>query len=424
MNAVLVSVALNDSPESPGSVVKHASSPVFDAKVIELSQTNVLLGFDQVTLAEPLDAPVKCTISFEKSGYYVDAMSGSLHGRLFTPESNKDRTSLERFLGQVRKDQHIAICKSEEIESRPAESESLFSKIPLVYRSLPDANFNDQTHHVEFFGCKFSWPFLITGMTGGVSEAESINHRLATGAVELNIPMGVGSQRIAVDDKNLEGAFKLKRSFPRLKLIGNLGIAQLVKPDGLSLALRCIDMIEADAFAIHVNVLQELIQMEGDRDFSNAFQSIAELVKATSVPVLVKEVGFGLDPKTIQNLFDCGVRLFDVGGKGGTSWSKIEGLRSAHPEVTRLGQRFGDWGLSTEEALRQAIKLGLKDVSFVATGGMRSGIDALKAVRAGATMVGFGLPLFKAALKSEEAVVTELRLLAKEFQIANFLTYP
>jgi isopentenyl-diphosphate delta-isomerase len=319
-----------------------------------------------------------------------------------------------------RKDQHIDICAKQDVQH--TERKNGFESIQLPVCSLPEINWDSVNTKAKIFGREFSWPVLITGMTGGVTMATTINHRLAGAASAFGIPMGVGSQRIAIENPSLESVFKLKQNHPKLFLIANLGVSQLQGPSFVKDARQAVDMIEADALAIHVNVLQELIQVEGDRNFSGLIQKIGELKESLKCPVMVKEVGAGLDPKTIQSLYNLGIRTFDVGGSGGTSWAHIEGLRSNDPTASRLGHTFRNWGLSTAEALSQAVSLGLRDVSYIATGGMRDGLAVCKAVYRGAAVAGIGLPLFQAALISEEAVCQELEVITKEFKIASIVS--
>ena len=240
--------------------------------------------------------------------------------------------------------------------------------------------------------------------------------------------MGVGSQRLALDDPRFSDIFNVKTEVPGVFLIGNIGAAQLVNGrthrEARELCLRAVEMIEADALAIHINVLQELIQPEGDRDFRGVFDCIAELTKAFPVPVLVKEVGAGMDPQTAKRLAGTGVRAIDVGGRGGTSWGWIEGLRSADPQVLDLAQNFRDWGLTTGEALTLAREAICQNsaLQLIATGGIRTGIDVAKAVALGATMAGIGLPLFRAALKGTDEVEKTLDQIIKGLKTVMMCT--
>ncbi|MCX6125169.1 MAG: type 2 isopentenyl-diphosphate Delta-isomerase [Proteobacteria bacterium] len=315
-----------------------------------------------------------------------------------------------------RKEQHIELCAREDVEH--SSQSNGFSQFTLPQVSLPELNWNEVSTAKEFLKTKFAAPFLITGMTGGIEKAALINDRLASAATSFQIPMGVGSQRIALEDSRHKAIFELKKKHPKLFLIGNIGIGQLTGSNDLDLCKRAIEMIDADALAIHVNVLQELIQVEGDKDFRGVLDRIGALAGALGRPLIVKEVGAGMDSGTVKLLFERGVRAIDVGGTGGTSWALIEGLRASDRRVQRLGQTFRDWGIPTAEALSAAVNLGLKGVEYIATGGMRDGVMALKAVHIGASMVGLGLPMFKAALVSDEAPHEELSTMVMELKIA------
>lgn len=332
------------------------------------------------------------------------------------PADAQSADTLLDLLHQIRKEQHISICATEDIEG--TKRDHGFERVTLPRVALPELAWDEIDTSREFLGQVFGAPLLITGMTGGIEKAAMINERLAHAATTYRIPMGVGSQRIALENTAHSSIFQLKDKFPKLFLIGNVGIAQILHKDWQRYCEQAVAMIQADALAIHVNVLQELIQVEGDRDFRGVISRIGEIARSMPVPVLVKEVGAGLDPKTIQALYDVGVRYFDVSGRGGTSWALIEGKRSANIDIQRLGHTFRDWGITTADALAGATALNLKDCTFVATGGMRDGVTVLKSLYAGATMAGLGLPLFRAALASELGPTRELEHILRELKIA------
>lgn len=332
------------------------------------------------------------------------------------PAGEQNAKVLLDLLHQIRKEQHISICANEDVEG--TRRDHGFETVTLPRVALPELAWNEIDTSRMFMGTLFDAPLLITGMTGGVEKAAMINERLAHAATTFRIPMGVGSQRMALENSRHAEIFQLKAKFPDLFLIGNVGIAQILHKDWQRYCEQAVDMIQADALAIHVNVLQELVQVEGDRDFRGVITRIGEIASKIRVPILVKEVGAGLDPHSIQSLYDLGVRYFDVSGRGGTSWAFIEGKRSANLDIQRLGKTFRDWGRTTAEALAGATALQLKGCSFVATGGMRDGVTVLKSLYAGATMAGMGLPLFRAALESELGPTRELEHIVRELKIA------
>lgn len=321
---------------------------------------------------------------------------------------------LTQIQNEQRKNQHISICSEQDVES--SDRKTGFEDFNFVPQAFPELDWNDLDIHCSFLNRQFSAPFLITGMTGGIEKGKEINHRLAAAASALNIPMGIGSQRIALESPKLAEIFQLKNNFPDLFLIGNLGLAQLRNKNFITLAKTAISMIDADALAIHANVLQELIQDEGDRDFSAVIERIAELTDQLAVPVIIKEVGCGIEPNTALKLKSAGVAAIDVGGRGGTSWAYIEGARSQSDETKKVAATFRDWGIPTAYGLQSLAQISNLDCPLIATGGMRDGLMAAKAIALGATMVGFGLPLFRAALISEEAVLQELLRYKRELK--------
>lgn len=327
--------------------------------------------------------------------------------------------ALHHALAQLRKDQHIEICQTKDVES--SDKFTGFSEVQFNPSTIPELSFDDLDTRQDFLHATFDAPILITGMTGGIERGQEINEALAYGADTLGIPMGVGSQRVALDNPDATAVFALKRKFPRLFLIGNLGASQLLTEGYIDHCQAAIDMIEADVLAIHINVLQESMQMEGDRHFRGIYKRLEQVVEKVSVPVMVKEVGAGVDPDCFTRLKNLGVAAIDIGGKGGTSWGYIEGLRSGDPYSMKLAADFRDWGIPT--AYNLAVVAGRAGTTpIVATGGVRSGLTVAKAVALGATLAGVGLPLFKAALESPEAVVDYGRYLIRGLKTAMLLT--
>lgn len=335
---------------------------------------------------------------------------GAAASPVFTAEVQGDDAlaRLQDLKTVVRKSQHIALCQANDVEA--TDRYTGLSDLTLIPAALPNLAWEELETAVSFLGRTFRWPFLITGMTGGLKEGAEINRRLARVATAFGIPMGVGSQRIAIENPEHTRIFAVKDRAPDLFLIGNLGICQLKSKDPLALCRQAIEMIDADALAIHVNVLQELIQVEGDRDFRGLLDTIAHVAQKLPRPVIVKEVGSGLDPASAQFLTRAGVAAIDCGGRGGTSWGYIEGLRAQSPATKAVADTFRDWGIPTGIAVA-AIKQAVPEAEVIATGGIRDGLSAAKALALGAKLCGVGLPLLRAALTSEEApmeVLTEL----------------
>lgn len=338
-------------------------------------------------------------------------------------ETPTARAQLTDLMHLIRKEQHIHICATMDVEA--ADRYTGFTDLKLVPKALPELSWHELDTQTRFLGHRFSYPILITGMTGGIERAAEINRRLAAAAAKHGIAMGVGSQRLALENPEHAAIFAVKRSAPQLFLIGNLGFAQL-RGRTLSAAIddckRAVEMIDADALAIHVNVLQEVIQVEGDRDFRGAYAMLTAIARHLPVPLVVKEVGVGVDFESAKRLVECGVAAIDIGGKGGTSWSFIEGARAQSASLQRVAQSFRDWGIPTAIALHHArATLGAK-VPLIATGGVRDGLTIAKAVALGANMVGVGLPLFRAALAHENGASDVLEELIRGLKTAMIAT--
>ena len=323
-----------------------------------------------------------------------------------------------------RKNDHIDICRTQNIESLGEP----FSQYELRPEALPELDFLAVSTEQKFLQQTFSMPILITGMTGGVKHGKQINEALALAAQNYGIPMGLGSQKMILKDPTLKDLFDVHKIAPKLFLIGNIGAVSFnygIKVDQIK---KMVDDFQLNAFALHLNALQECIQPEGERNFSNLLHKIEETAKALPVPLIIKEVGSGMSAKTYRDLVQAGAKAIDVGGKGGTSWSAIEGMRSDDNNL-RLGELFRNWGYSTDKALLQCVQSKEKhkdNIDLIATGGIRNGLQVAKAVALGATMVGVGLPLFRAAvnpqkgLTAQESVENELRFFQKSLIISLF----
>jgi isopentenyl-diphosphate Delta-isomerase len=301
-------------------------------------------------------------------------------------------------LMEARKRDHIRICATENVES---QSDG-FSNIHLIPDACPDFSLADTQLNAPFMGRAFSMPLLITGMTGGVQYGQALNEALATAAQNFDVPMGLGSLKMLVAQPHFRPYFDLKPRFPKLFLLGNIGLSSFNNGLKIDDALFLIESLKLDGFALHLNALQECVQPEGERNFHHSYEFIQDFIKRSPVPVLIKEVGSGISQSTCLKLWECGVRAIDVGGRGGTSWSAIEGRRGSALQE-RLGSLFRNWGLSTEQSLRECLTVnetipqGAK-CELVATGGVRDGWQMAKALALGANMCGVGLPLFRAAV--------------------------
>lgn len=316
-----------------------------------------------------------------------------------------------------RKIEHLDICTRENVESKA----NGLSDVEFVHRCLPEINKADIDTRTTFLGHKFSAPLMIASMTGGHPGTTEVNANLAMAAGQLGLGMGVGSQRAALEDPKMEDSYRIVREkAPDAFIYGNIGAPQLAKYTIEDME-RAVEMIDADAMAIHLNFLQEAIQPEGDVDARGIIGKIAEIAGELSVPVIVKETGAGLCHMDAYLLKKSGVAAIDVGGRGGTSWAGVEVFRARMEldEVSEhLGMKFWDWGISTAVSLVEA-DVGLP---LVATGGIRDGIMMAKAIALGASMSSVALPLVSAARVSPEKVKKTLELYIEELKAVMFLT--
>ncbi|MCY4622263.1 MAG: type 2 isopentenyl-diphosphate Delta-isomerase [bacterium] len=324
-----------------------------------------------------------------------------------------------------RKREHVELAVSEGSQSQRS---ALWRDVHLVPDSVPDIGPDDVDLSVDFLGHRLRAPLLISGMTGGHAQALEVNRNLAVAAAELGLAIGTGSQRAALVDPELVDTYSVVRAHaPDAFVIGNIGMSQLIEqldgpPLGRAEIERAVSMIEADALAVHMNAVEELIQPEGDRNMRGMREGIAKAVRWSPVPIIAKETGAGIARETALRLSDVGVAALDVGGVGGTSFARIEAMRAkAVEDVTavRIGRTFADWGVPTVLSLLEAGEAGLP---LIGTGGVRNGLHAAKALALGATLVGMGGPFIRAALDGPEAVIAEARLALEELKVAMVLT--
>lgn len=391
----------------------------FVGNLMEISEDALYLDMPQGLPEVPIAAaPLKIHLSESEKwtlkGSFAPSWREGL--RRFEPAPGE---AMGELLGRIRKDQHIDICQFEDVEA--SDRLTGFERLSFQPYALSGLNECDVDTSRAFLGRRFDYPILVTGMTGGLAKGREINLRLAKAASALNIPMGIGSQRLALDNAAWEPVFRVKDAVPDLFLMGNLGFSQTIDSGAVDRCRRAVDMIGADALAIHLNVIQECVQVEGDRRFAGWLAKLEAICSNLDVPVLVKEVGSGLSPQAARELRDAGASAIDVGGRGGTSWGHIEGLRSTRSQTQELGRLFRNWGIPTAFSLA-AIKKEIDRVEIVATGGVRDGITVAKACALGACMVGIGLPLLKAAIIGEEAVVERLDTYTRALKIVMLAT--
>lgn len=315
-----------------------------------------------------------------------------------------------------RKLDHIRILRHDQDADR---RKYYFDAIRLTHRALPEINFDEIDTRMTFMGKTLSFPLLISCMTGGSGEELCrINRHLAIAAETAGVAMGTGSQRVMLEDPRARESFMLRQHAPSTLLFGNLGAIQLncgVTPD------QCRQLINdtgMDALCLHLNPLQEAVQPEGDTCFRGLTDRIREVTRVLQAPVIVKEVGAGISRNDAQALINAGVRYIDVAGAGGTSWSRIEHGRD--PSGPSIGLCFQDWGIPTPDALRHLAPLR-SAATFIASGGIRSGLDMAKAMILGASLCGIARPFLEPATVSADAVFSHIQRLKREFQTAMFL---
>lgn len=294
-----------------------------------------------------------------------------------------------------------------------------FSKYRFIHNALPEVDFDKIDTSVRFLGKKVNYPFFISCMTGGVKEGKKINRNLAAAAQKHNIAMGVGSQRAAVEHPKLKDLFVARGVAPDIPLLANVGLVQLNYGFGAEEFQKIVDMIDADALAIHINPVQEAIQPEGDRNWEGLLAKLPKVIKKISVPVIVKEVGFGLSSDVAARLYKAGVRIIDTAGWGGTSWAVVEGER--RDGWRSAGSLFGEWGIPTSESIRMCAQVSKKNkgrLVVLGSGGIRTGVDVAKAISLGSHMVGIAAPFAQAAVISTAKVSEYIEKIGLELKIA------
>jgi len=320
-----------------------------------------------------------------------------------------------------RKLEHIIICLEENIEA--SYKKTGFQDIEFVHRALPEMDLNEIDTSIKVFNHQFDYPILINAMTGGHEVSKIINKNLANLAKEFNIGLALGSQRAAIKDPKLEYTYKIARDIsPDAFIIGNLGAPQISKEYGINEIKQAIEMIQANALAIHLNALQECLQSEGEPVYKGVINGLQNIKKELKIPLIVKETGAGIAKEDIILLKNIGIDTIDISGVGGTSWAAVEYYRSKDktknlPEITKT---YWDWGIPTAVA---TIEASTADVNLISSGGIRSGLDIAKAIAIGADLVGISLPFLKAAYQDDYKTLQEImKKFIKELKIAMFLT--
>ena len=305
-------------------------------------------------------------------------------------------------------------------EGRQSLKTTGFERLDFVHAALPELHADEIDLSTTFLGRRLAAPLLVSAMTGGPARAEAVNRNIAIACQASGLAMAVGSQRVALESGAAAGiARELRTHAPDVALMGNLGAAQLALGYGADEARRLVEMIGADALTIHLNPLQEVLQHEGDRDWRGLLDRIGDLAGALAVPVGVKEVGSGISDPLAAALVERGVAVVDVAGAGGTSWAAVEGARHTDPAMRAVAAAFSDWGIPTARAVRD-VRAACPDVALVASGGIRDGVDAAKAIALGADMVGQAAATLDAALAGPDALVAHFGVVTEQLRVAMF----
>jgi len=293
-----------------------------------------------------------------------------------------------------RKKEHVDLSVSGEVDYIKSTG---FDAFEFVHNALPEVNFDEIHTKAHLLKRTFDFPLFISSMTGGYTEAGAVNAIIAAFCEKYNLPFGVGSQRIILEDPGAVETFSIvRKEAPNAFIASNIGGSQLVGGLDKNDLKILLDTIEADAIIVHLNVLQELMQPEGDRKFKGIESGIKQLVQDSPVPVMIKETGAGISGKVAQRLIDCGVHVVDIAGAGGTSWSSIENKRLNNPAPQEI---FDDWGIPTAQCLQEIQQLHDRGrIEVIASGGIRNSFDIAKALGLGADFAASAGPVIKAVV--------------------------
>lgn len=316
-----------------------------------------------------------------------------------------------------RKEEHLEIALNKAVEFK--EITTGLDDYRFIHQALPDIDLADIDLSSYLFGKVLKAPLIISPMVGGIEAAKSINRNLAQAAQAMGLAMGVGSQRVAIEDDALAQTYEVRDIAPDILLFANLGAIQLNYGYGVTECRRAVEMIGADALILHLNPLQEALQRDGNTNFAGILSKIEHVCQELTVPVIIKEVGCGISETVAQKLAGIGVAGIDVAGAGGTSWSEVERHR-AHTETgNNIAARFTSWGIPTGESIARA-KLSANGLTLIASGGIRHGLDIAKVIALGANAGGIASPLLKAASISAEAVMLTLQEIIQVLRISMF----
>ncbi len=332
-----------------------------------------------------------------------------------------------------RKQEHVDLTVTKDVGFRAKTTG--FERWEFLHNALPELNFSEVDPSVLFLGKKMALPLFVSSMTGGYKDAERINLQLAEVCREKKLGMGVGSQRQALENSEFHRSYSIvRKAAPEIPLIGNIGAAEVARLRDVGPVIKLAEMIQADAFAVHLNPLQELLQPEGNPEFKGVLRGIEMLVRNLRIPIIVKEIGAGISASVAKRLLGVGVSIIDVAGAGGTSWAGVEILRRGKtaksaarkiPSNKDFSTSFWDWGIPTVDALRQvcSLKNQFPTLAVIASGGINGGLDIAKAMAFGANMTGMARPLLKTLeMYGTAGLLSFVSTMELELKGAMFLT--
>jgi isopentenyl-diphosphate delta-isomerase len=321
---------------------------------------------------------------------------------------------------EKRKERHLRLSLDENVQSDIGTG---FEDVRLIHRALPEIDLDEIDTETELFGRRLASPLIVSAITGGTGFAKEINSTLAEVAEELGIGIGVGSQRIALEDPGVEHTFTVVREkAPSSLVMGNIGCPQLSLGWGVDEAKRCVDMIGADALGIHMNPLQEAVQVGGDTQYRGVLEKIGEITSKLGTPVVMKETGCGISREVAMSLEAAGTLALEVSGVGGTSWAAVEHHIARVEEKKSqetLGEALWNWGIPT--AISVVETSVSTDLKIIASGGLRTGVEMAKAVSLGADAVGIAKPFLEKAVEGKEALREHVEDILREFRTVMFL---
>jgi isopentenyl-diphosphate delta-isomerase len=316
----------------------------------------------------------------------------------------------------TRKTDHLKINLEKDVRSGILTG---LERIGLVHQALPELSLNQVDTQLTLFGRTLSAPLIISSMTGGTTVAGVLNRTLAEAAQTCQVAMGLGSFRAALDHPEVASSFKVRKLAPDILLFANLGAVQLNYGVNAEACLKVVQECNADVLILHLNPLQEALQLEGETDFKDLLKKIEAVCRTLPVPVVVKEVGWGISAATARKLANAGVAAIDIAGAGGTSWSQVEMHRLSDARLNQVASAFCAWGIPTAQSIKM-VKEALPRMTILASGGLRDGIDIVKCIALGATAGGIARPFLKTAAISLETSIQSIETIKQQIKVAMF----